>query len=353
MILDKCVWVVLSGSNIQYYESLGYNIPKTISRGGLKPRFSVKRGTKILVDIEDLQSKSNTIVNVQCDYCSKHFERSYQRILLCRQNGSGKDACGDCRHYKSGESRRKLFSDVAQSFSDRGYILLTKENEIDSLSTDLLSYLCPIHGEKTITWNNFYIKHAGCNECAIETIKIDLKRNAWNRITSAFQSSEYTLISDFEEYTSSRDNCLRCLCDKHGEFKISWANFQRYCGCPICNCSLGERSIMHFLDDNNVLYERPKKFDGLLGVGGGQLSYDFYLPEYNMLIEYQGRQHESPGHFYTASEDEMQQNFIKQQEHDRRKRIYAQQYGYILLEIWYYDFYNIDSILSINLTKQN
>ena len=353
MILDDYVLVTLSGVNIQYYESLGYDIPRSVANDGHKKRVTVKRGTKILVSINDLQKKSNADVHVQCDYCGKLFIRSYQRIVNCRERGSGKDACDECRNKKSGESRRKPFSEIVQAFSDRGYVLLTEKHEIESLNTHLLRYLCPVHGEKTVTWNSFYTKHAGCDECAMETIKIALKQHAWDRIVEAFQSSEYILLSSFEEYTNSKDNCLRCLCEKHGEFNVSWANYQRYCGCPICNCSMGERSIISYLDENRIEYERPKKFDELLGLGGGKLSYDFYLPKYNMLIEYQGKQHESPGHFYSASEDEMRQNFAKQQEHDIRKRNYATQNNYKLLEIWYYDFYKIHDILNKNLTIQN
>ena len=52
MILDEIVWVSLSGSNIKYYESLGYNIPRSYANGR-KDRITVKRGTKILVRVKD------------------------------------------------------------------------------------------------------------------------------------------------------------------------------------------------------------------------------------------------------------------------------------------------------------
>ena len=66
----------------------------------------------------------------------------------------------------------------------------------------------------------------------------------------------------------------------------------------------------------------------------------FYLPKYNMLIEYQGKQHECAVEFFGGEE-----KFKIQQEHDKRKREYAKLNNFILLEIWYYDFDNIEEIL--------
>ena len=353
MILDKQVWVSLSGNNIKYYKDLGYNIPLQPAGGTRKDRMSVKRGTKILVNIQDLQEGSKAMVNVQCDYCGEVFTRQYYLIVKGRKNNL-KDSCGKttCRCIKSGKSRQKDFSEVLKAFDDRGYTLLTTPDEVCCLSTHPLKYTCPIHGEHVITWNSF-IKGAGCIECGIERNKLKLKEYTWDRIQNAFNNSEYKLLSEFKEYTCATDACLRCWCDKHGEFYVSWANFQRYCGCPTCGSSMGERSIKHYLDENNIQYDKPKRFNGLVGVGGKLLSYDFYLPDYNLLIEYQGIQHEKPRDFGRVSESKAYKNFLKQQEHDMRKRVFAENNGYSLLEIWYYDFYNISDILKKILTIQN
>ena len=44
------------------------------------------------------------------------------------------------------------------------------------------------------------------------------------------------------------------------------------------------------LKDNNIKYETQKRFDWL-----GHQSLDFYLPDYNIAIEYQGEQHFGTG----------------------------------------------------------
>ena len=45
----------------------------------------------------------------------------------------------------------------------------------------------------------------------------------------------------------------------------------------------------------------------------------------------------------------MELKFARQQEHDRRKREYAKQNNIDLLEIWYWDYDNIEDILSNKL----
>jgi hypothetical protein len=49
----------------------------------------------------------------------------------------------------------------------------------------------------------------------------------------------------------------------------------------------------------------------------------------------------------------MKQNLKRQQEHDKRKKEYAQQNNINLLEIWYWDFDNIEQILNNELKLNN
>lgn len=109
--------------------------------------------------------------------------------------------------------------------------------------------------------------------------------------------------------------------------------------------STGEKAITRWLQVNNIPYKHEITYANLIGVNGGLLSYDFYLPSHNIFIEYQGRQHGEyiPGLHKTYKEFEIQQ------EHDRRKCEYADKHGIKLLEIWYWDFDNIEEILEREL----
>lgn len=115
--------------------------------------------------------------------------------------------------------------------------------------------------------------------------------------------------------------------------------------CPVCAESKGEQIIRKYLEKYNIIYEPQKEFEGLLGLGNGNLSYDFYLPSINLLIEFQGQQHEQyiPG-FHSSKKD-----FEKQLEHDARKKEYAKENNMKLLEIWYWNFDNVEDILAKEL----
>ena len=135
--------------------------------------------------------------------------------------------------------------------------------------------------------------------------------------------------------------------------------------CPECQYSKGEEGISNYfislgfikinVEDYKILdvsilhkykyYIPQMKYNGLIGLKGGLLSYDFYLPNYNLLIEYQGQQHEK----YYKGFHKSKKDFERQQEHDKRKREYAQGHNIKLLEIWYWDFDNIESILQKEL----
>ena len=148
---------------------------------------------------------------------------------------------------------------------------------------------------------------------------------------------------------STRQVWWKCPDKKHEDYyrKINNSNTCNF-RCPECQYSRGEEKINEYLIKNNIKYIPQKTFNGLLGLNNGNLSYDFYLPVYNLLIEFQGIQHEK----YTRGIHKSIKNFEKQLEHDKRKKEYAKKYNIKLLEIWYYDFDNIEEIITAEL-KQN
>ncbi len=154
----------------------------------------------------------------------------------------------------------------------------------------------------------------------------------------------------------------------HKNYYITPNDFNRGVRCPECRTSKGEKRCKKvfisknfieilqdeynkLLDKNNNTYFIPQKtFDRLIGLGGCLLSYDFYIPKYNLLIEYQGEYHDKPIKLYKKEPMKYaKERLLKQQEHDRRKKEYALKNGYNFLEIWYCDFDNIEEILDKEL----
>lgn len=92
------------------------------------------------------------------------------------------------------------------------------------------------------------------------------------------------------------------------------------------NNSVGESIIKQVLDKHHIPYnvQYPIKTKGIQ-------RFDFYLPRYNVAIEYNGKQHyEAIAYFNSLKK---QSSFEYQQQRDERKRQYCRDHGIKLIEI--------------------
>ncbi len=161
--------------------------------------------------------------------------------------------------------------------------------------------------------------------------------NEWDYIKNDTNPENHT------PYSGKKVWWLCKNCNYSWRASIAHRNNDR--GCPLCNKSKGEKQIKNILNKYNIKFISQKTYDNLLGLRGGLLSYDFYLPNYNILIEYQGEFHDG------KAKIQSQQSYQCQQEHDKRKKEYAKNNNIKLLEIWYYDFNKIEEILNQLLTQ--
>lgn len=111
-------------------------------------------------------------------------------------------------------------------------------------------------------------------------------------------------------------------------------------GCPKCNkkISKGEQKIITWLEKNNIIFQSQYPID----IEGHHLLIDFYLPNQNLWIEYNGEQHYNPINFFGGEE-----KFQKQVYLDSLKQNYFKEK---MLVISYLDFDNIESILESSTT---
>jgi hypothetical protein len=82
------------------------------------------------------------------------------------------------------------------------------------------------------------------------------------------------------------------ICKKHGVFNQPPIEHLNGRGCPICKTSKGELVIKKWLDGNDIEYYHQHKFSDCKNKL--PLPFDFYLPNDNTCIEYNGRQHYEP-----------------------------------------------------------
>lgn len=204
--------------------------------------------------------------------------------------------------------------------------------------------ICHLHNFEFKSTPQHLLQGKGCKYCKSE------KLSKYHLMThEEFVDRVNKLNADIAvvgRYISAQQKVL-VKCKKcNTEFNVIPNNVKtrNHIYCPSCHqkesISVGEKLIKNYLSDHDIYFIHEYKYDGLLGVNGGQLSYDFYLPFYNILIEFQGEQHERPVEYFGGDE-----KFHIQQEHDKRKREYAAAHNITLLEIWYDEIDRIDSIL--------
>lgn len=110
--------------------------------------------------------------------------------------------------------------------------------------------------------------------------------------------------------------------------------------CPFCIEYKNEKTITEYLNDNDIDFESQKSFDGLIGKAK-PLSVDFYVPKYNLVIEYDGE-----FHYLEEKHANREGAFERQQYNDKTKDSYFKENGYNLLRIPFWMRDDIDDILT-------
>ena len=182
-------------------------------------------------------------------------------------------------------------------------------------STTPVCIICPDHGEFWQTPSNHTnkIHPKGCDKCNRLKHSNDEKISKEEFIERArkIHGDKYD-YSKVEYVNFHTKICI--ICPEHGDFWQTPSHHLRNEGCPICNFSKLELDIENFCKNNNIKYisqynpNWAKKY-----------RYDFYLPDYNTIIECQGIQHYKPVDFAGKGDDWAKKLFEKNVKTDKIK----------------------------------
>jgi very-short-patch-repair endonuclease len=131
--------------------------------------------------------------------------------------------------------------------------------------------------------NNHISKKYGCSKCS-NNKKFTTKDYIKKCKEIHGDKYDYSLVNYKNAHTK-----IIIICPLHGEFKQEANSHIRNIGCPKCKRSKGEEIIDLFLTNTNINFITQKKFDNCKYKR--TLPFDFYLPNYNVCIEFDGRQH--------------------------------------------------------------
>lgn len=255
-----------------------------------------------------------------CIICPKHGE--FWQIPRRHIQGSN---CNKCTHHYT-RTTTEFIQEAKKVHGDK--YDYSKTEYIDTNTK--VCILCPIHGEFWQLPPN-HLKGKGCRKCGGTH---PLSQDEFITKAQELHKNKY----DYSKVTYTKCNQKVCIiCPTHGEFMQNANSHLRGVGCPKCNQSHLEREVLAILSENVDDFIIQKKFDWL-----GKQSLDFYIPQYNIAIECQGKQHFGLGGWSNKFD------FQKLQELDLRKYNLCKEHNIKLL---YYTHEDFEEFLGESLVK--
>ncbi len=195
--------------------------------------------------------------------------------------------CSKCTNKKKLTSKEFIEKAILVHGNKYNYSLVDYKN-----NRFKVKIICTIHGGFSQTPTN-HLKGKGCPRC-VGRYKTTEEFIAEAKLIHG-DKFDYSLV----KYKTSHSK-INIICDKDGVFEQTPS--AHLCGqsCPTCNESKGEREIKKFLEKNNINFIKQYRFKKCRDKK--PLPFDFYLPKYNICIEYDGKQHFKPIKYFGGAD---------------------------------------------------
>ena len=290
--------------------------------------------------------KSHKIHGNRYDYSNINYINSKTEIvIICPIHGKFLQTPSNhlqgqgCK--KCSDDRKRLTTDefIKKAIKIHGLLYNYSHSEyIDSHHK--LGIICSIHGIFFQTAND-HLSGYGCSQCS----------NNKQLTTTEFIKKAIKIHGLLYDYScvdyKNNSTKIEILCKKHGAFKQTpTEHIDSKNGCPKCCISRGEQEIMKWLTNRNIEYIHQKSFpDCLNPKTNHRLKFDFYIPNKNLLIEYDGEQHFYTGRIvggqYTTTDEDLKNIQFR----DNIKTAYSQAKNIKLCRIPYTNVKLISTIL--------
>ncbi len=167
-----------------------------------------------------------------------------------------------------------------------------------------VTIICSKHGE-FLQAPNIHLRKHGCPKCGFESI--GRHRVVTNRPYKYTKHNVFIMFKKVHNYKyeyneesfMGMSEKIEIHCPIHGAFLQGGFSHLQGHGCPRCNTSRGEIKIYDYLKQNNIKHHPQHRFINCKNTL--PLPFDFYLPEYNICIEFDGKQHfDEKSRFYST-----------------------------------------------------
>lgn len=291
-----------------------------------------KDGYNLVGDYVDSQTP------VQIKHLSCNHTYSVRPVFYLRKN----TRCPKC----SGNLKR-----TQKDFEEEVYNIVGEEYKVTGIYTGSASPIKMKHiNEKCgnyewcISPKSFLSQNGRCPKC---NGNARLNTDSFKKAMRSLVANEYSLIGEYKNHkTPVKIRHNNEVCENY-EWICYPGNFTHHgYRCPKCNSKMssGERMTIDFLDEKAIKYEMQKTYNDLFYKN--KLRYDFYLPDYNLLIEIDGHQHFMPRDFSGKGKKQAELSFKTTKKLDRMKDDYAERNQIKILRIPYWEWGNIPEILN-------
>ena len=260
--------------------------------------------------------RSIKIHNNKYDYSLVNYVNTRTKVkIICRKHGTFEQL--PSAHLR-GQTCKKCNN---TNSSNNNFILESIKIHNNKYDYSLVNYInnkikvkiiCKKHGTFEQLPNSHTNGH-GCNKCAVE-YKSNIFRNSdiiSNMSIIHNNKYDYSLVN----YVNNKTK-IKIICKKHGVFEQVPNSHIKGMGCHFCGESVGESTISKLLKQKNIYFIKQKTFEDCRNKN--KLPFDFYIPNLNMCIEFDGKQHFIPIEYWGGEE-----TFSKIKNNDKIKNNYC------------------------------
>ena len=203
-----------------------------------------------------------------------------------------------------------------------------------------LKLKCPEgHITEQVTYDSFKRGNCRCPKCKPRF------KHSYEDAKECFEKEGYVLITSKEEYINVGTK-LKTICPNGHEYIVSYGHFLGGNRCTKCKMvSKGERIISKYLNKRGILFKEQYRFYNCRFKN--TLPFDFYLPNLNTLIEFDGEQHYKISEYFGGLN-----GFVDTKIRDTIKNRYCEENNINLIRIPYWELDNIEQILNEKLNHE-
>ena len=250
--------------------------------------------------------------------------------------------CYKCGKLQMASKCSLSYEEVKSKVETKNNNILLNAGDYVNFTTKNLRVICGSCGDEFMTsLSSIYNSDGRCSRCG-QRVYGDSIRTTVEELIDMVTIDDTVMVVDPENYIDMYTE-LYFYCEECGEkFLTRPYNYAKRCFRRCKNCqhySIGEDIIAATLDELGISYDRQKRFQDCKDIK--TLPFDFYVPQLNYLIEYNGMQHYTAVDYFGG-----QEAYEKTRRHDQIKASYAIDNNINLLVIPYTEQDNIKNIVS-------